>query len=54
MIEDMGGVGAVFHACCLLETTKTFVSPIRTLPISPYSVYSSCPSSPSPLAGAIT
>ena len=32
MIEGMGSVGTVFHACCLLETTKTFVFPIRTMP----------------------
>jgi hypothetical protein len=33
-IHEMGSVGTVFHACCLLETT-TFCFPIRMLPIVP-------------------
>jgi len=33
VIEGMGGVGIVFHACCLLETT-TIAFPIRMLPIA--------------------
>ena len=33
-IQDLGSVGTVFHACCLLETT-TFCFPIRTLPSMP-------------------
>jgi len=35
VIGGMGSVGTVFDACCLLETTKTFAFPIRTLPIAP-------------------
>src|SRR5437016_2539415 len=36
VIEGMGGVGTVFRACCLLETT-TITFPIRTLPSLPRS-----------------
>ena len=34
-VPSLGTVGTVFHACRLLETTKTFVFPIRLLPNSP-------------------
>src|SRR5579862_7781493 len=34
-VSSLGTLGIAFHACCLLETTKTLGVPIRMLPIAP-------------------
>ena len=50
-IRGMGGVGIVFHACCLLETT-TIAFPIRMLPVAPHTLRVGVPTIPNILRNA--